>query len=347
MPIYYLCPDNNHPTGGVRVIYRHVDILNQNGFEAYVLHQTRGFRCTWFFNDTKIAYTKFPLKSFKSRLRSKIYQHIKSENITDIPISEGVEPAINDKDLLVIPENKGPDLASIGRGIPKVILNQNGFLTFKGYSFDKNRLITPYHDKSVKAVLVNSEHCEGYVRYAFPQANVYPFILSIDPSQFYFQSQKKKQICFSRIKSETDAMQVMNILKFRGTLADFEIVPFINISQGKIAELMRESLIFLSFGYREGFGLPAAEAMACGCIVIGYHGWGGKEFFSPDFSFPIEDGDIIGFAQQVEHVIQRYNEDENYFFEQRRQASEYILNHYSPDKEEQVLMDAWRKILCY
>ena len=30
------------------------------------------------------------------------------------------------------------------------------------------------------------------------------------------------------------------------------------------------SILFLSFGYPEGFGLPVAEAMSCGCAVIGY-----------------------------------------------------------------------------
>ena len=30
--IYYLCPDTNKPRGGVKVIYEHVDILNDAGF---------------------------------------------------------------------------------------------------------------------------------------------------------------------------------------------------------------------------------------------------------------------------------------------------------------------------
>ena len=56
-------------------------------------------------------------------------------------------------------------------------------------------------------------------------------------------------------------------------LADFEIVPFINISQNEVIRILKDSLIFLSFGYPEGFGLPAAEAMACGCVTIGFPRW--------------------------------------------------------------------------
>jgi hypothetical protein len=56
MAVYYWCPDADRPYGGVRAIYRHVDILNEHGVAAFVLHERRPFRCTWFRNGTRIAY---------------------------------------------------------------------------------------------------------------------------------------------------------------------------------------------------------------------------------------------------------------------------------------------------
>ncbi|HHM04770.1 MAG TPA: glycosyltransferase family 1 protein [Gammaproteobacteria bacterium] len=346
MAVYYLCPDSDHPTGGIRVIYRHVDVLNTHGIEAYVLHQRRGFRCTWFENQTPVAYTRFPIGSLLARVTKKLREKFSPASVQMIPIVGGARAGIGVDDVLVLTETCGPDLAAVGRGIPRVILNQNGFLTFKGYSFDKDKRKNPYSDPSVLAVLVNSEHCEEYVRYAFPDVNVCRFFLSVDPALFYFQRAKKKQICLSRVKSESDAMQVINILKHRDVLEEFDVVPFVNIPQQRVAELMRESLIFLSFGYREGFGLPAAEAMACGCIVIGYHGWGGREFFNPDWSFPIEDGDIIGFSSQVEQVIKRCNADSQYFSAQREQAARFVASQYSLEKEERALVEIWNAILA-
>ncbi len=343
--IYYLCPDSNNPTGGIKVIYRHVDILNKHALAARVLHQKKGFRCTWFENDTRIAYTRSPFHSFTSRLQKAIRIRLKNTTNSTIPVVDGTRTVIDFNDILVLPERVGPDVSIYGVDIPKVILNQNGFLTFKHYSFAKERLTSAYTDPSVYAVLVNSEHCDEFVRQAFPEVATERFYLSMDPGLFHFQAKKKKQICFSRIKNAADALQVINILKFRGALTDFEVIPFINISQKNVAELMRESLIFLSFGNREGFGLPAAEAMACGCITIGYHGWGGKEFFRPEFSFPIEDGDILGFAQRVEEVIKAYNTDENYYFEKRNQAAEFITEQYSQEREERELIGAWKQIL--
>src|SRR5439155_2004537 len=53
--VYYLTPDDNSPRGGVRVNYRHVDLLNAGGIEAAVLHTRTGFRCDWFANETRVV----------------------------------------------------------------------------------------------------------------------------------------------------------------------------------------------------------------------------------------------------------------------------------------------------
>ena len=60
-------------------------------------------------------------------------------------------------------------------------------------------------------------------------------------------------------------------------------------------------MIFLSFGHPEGFGLPLAEAAACGCYLIGYSGLGGREIFklcSDNHSGKeINYGDWFGFVE--------------------------------------------------
>ena len=343
MAIYYLCPEHKNPVGGVRVIYRHIDILNKHNIPAYVVHNTRGFRVKWFENDTPVVYWR---NNQWDKLAAKLKRRADADAVIALPISGGVKPCIDSTDILVVPEMYGPDLAAAyGRGIKKVILNQNCYLTFNGYSLQRDRLITPYHHKDVLATLINSFDGVDYLHHAFPRLPLHRFRLSIDPKLFSFQTEKKKQICFSRIKNEADALQVINILKFRGVLKDYEIVPFINKPQGEVAQIYKDSLLLLSFGYPEGFGLPPAEAMACGCVAIGFHGGGGREFFKPEFSYPIEQGDIIGFARMVEEVIQAYEKTPAQILEKGRMASEFIRDYYSPEKEEAELVLAWQAII--
>ena len=68
-------------------------------------------------------------------------------------------------------------------------------------------------------------------------------------------------------------------------LADFRIRPIVNLDETGVAACLRESLIFLSLGQHEGLPLPPAEAMACGAIVVGYDGFGGREYMRPEFGF--------------------------------------------------------------
>ena len=51
----------------------------------------------------------------------------------------------------------------------------------------------------------------------------------------------------------------------------------------------------------EGFSLPSIEAMASGCLVIGYPGKGGKEYFKSEFSMPVPEKDIQSKITQNSH----------------------------------------------
>ena len=54
--IVYLCPDTNTPTGGIKVIYRHVEALAAMGCDAHVMHIGEGFRCDWFPNKAPVLH---------------------------------------------------------------------------------------------------------------------------------------------------------------------------------------------------------------------------------------------------------------------------------------------------
>jgi glycosyltransferase involved in cell wall biosynthesis len=168
---------------------------------------------------------------------------------------------------------------------------------------------------------------------------------SIDP-KLYYPQEKKKQICFMPRKNLEDAKQVLYMLRYRKKLAGWTVREIKDMSEARAAEILRESMIFLSFGHPEGFGLPPAEAMASGCVVIGYHGNGGREFFTKTTGFPIEVGDILGYARTVEDVIERFSFDIEGLWQTARNGAAFVRETYSPEAERESIVSCWNSILA-
>lgn len=301
----------DRPVGGVQMLYRHVDILNQNGIEAYILQPPGLGRYRWVTNST--------------------------------PIMELNGGEIGKDDVLLLPEILGPCAAEICRGVDKVIYNQSAYMTFIGYTPEETR--NPYEDNEVIATIVCSKNSWQYLRHAFPGLALFRLHHSVDPSLFHYHPKKRQQICYMPRKRCSDILQVLQMLRCRGALRNFSVVAIDQVSDEKeVARIMRESLIFLSGGTAEGFGLPAAEAMACGCVVVGYHGGGGKEFFSPDFTYPVPEGDVRKFAKVVEDIIKKQTLNPLGLTGIGRAAASFIREKYSPIVEQQDILRIWQKI---
>ncbi|MBF0195325.1 MAG: hypothetical protein HQL71_12255, partial [Magnetococcales bacterium] len=45
--IRFICHDNPKPSGGIKVLYQHVEILCQNGFDAAILHFNPNINLGW------------------------------------------------------------------------------------------------------------------------------------------------------------------------------------------------------------------------------------------------------------------------------------------------------------
>ncbi|MGO8745653.1 MAG: glycosyltransferase [Thermoguttaceae bacterium] len=309
---YVVCPAIEHPAGGVKKLYDLVDLLNVQGFPAAIVHPLRGFRCTWFENQTPVCQLS---------------------QVTFAP-----------DDLVVLPETLGPRAADIAPTARKLIFNQNSYYTFADYSSDPKELTTPYTRNDALGVMVVSEDSENYLRHAFPEIRVYRYRYGIDPGLFSPRFPKQKKLCYMPRKNVGDALQVINLLKFRGALEGWTVQPIDGMSPPQVAEVMRQSAFFLSFGHPEGFGLPPAEAMACGCVVVGYHGRGGREYFRPEFSYPIEMGDILGFAQTLENLLREFDRSPEGLETAGRRAAEFIHSYCPLEQEASRVAEIWTEL---
>jgi glycosyltransferase involved in cell wall biosynthesis len=298
--IYYLCPDFTRPSGGIRAIYRHVDILNEHGVAAAVLHHRRGFACTWFAHTTRV---------------------VSAESVT-----------LSSADTLVVPEIYGPHLTDLP-SIPRLMaFNQNAYLTFDRVPPGREVAYGRF-----EAVMTVSEDSAEYLRFAFPGLDVSVVTNAIDSSVFRpGDTAPGRQIASMPRKRPADAEQVMRLLSPR--LREWEIVTVHGLTETETAAAMRSSAIFLAFGHQEGFGLPPAEAMASGCYVVGFHGFGGREIFDPAFSTPVEDGDVLGFARAVSEAMTLFADDPDALRSKGLAAADHVRRTFTIERQERELL---------
>jgi hypothetical protein len=297
--VYYLTPDEQRPTGGVRNLYRHVDLLNAAGVESAVVHTRAGFRCRWFENQTRVM--------------------------------AAAQVALTPDDVLVVPESYGPWLHRLPRGPRVVIFNQGPYYTFDPIPFAGSAAGAPYSGiEGLVALLTVSEDGEALLRWTFPDLPVHRARVVVDGARFHPDgTPRERRIAYlPRSRRSDDREQLLHMLRARGVLDGWQLVPIQGMTETELAGTLRGCPIFLSFSHREGFGLPPAEAMASGCYVVGFTGMGGKEFFDPAYCAPVPEGDLTAYAAAVQAATERYDKDPEELAELGRTASQRVLARY-------------------
>jgi hypothetical protein len=233
---------------------------------------------------------------------------------------------------------------SLGAGHRFVVFNQSAHLTWQRISQEEVDLYT--NNPRLAAMLVVSDHSLEMMRYAAPSANVVRLHNSIDPNRFFPGAPRPRPILsyMSRRGSE-EAQQVLGMLRGRGLLRDWEVRAMEGLTEDQVADQLRSTTIFMNLAYQEGFGLPAAEAMACGAYVVGFHGFGGREYFRPEFSQPVEPGDVLGLARAMAGAIEREKLDPGWCQLRGAEAATFIVAEYSPDRERRDVVDTYSALL--
>ncbi len=241
--IIYTCTMAGNITGGIKLTYRHVEALAAEGFDAYVLtHGDSG--PDW-------LHHQAPLLS----------QH-------DFKARPG--------DIIVLPEDDR-DLIERARGVnaQRVVFCQNQYYAPRGISTYRTA-----REAGINHFLASSETIGRYLLERFPGTPVSVVPCYVDQTLFH-PREKRLQVCFYARKRALEAEFIIDLLKTRHP--DLRETPFVEIKQAseeEVARIMGESAVFLSLSRLEGLGLTPLEAMASGCLVVGFTGVGGREYAS-------------------------------------------------------------------
>jgi len=98
------------------------------------------------------------------------------------------------------------------------------------------------------------------------------------------------RVAFMPRKNKALARQIRELaevrLRRRAQPLTLEWVSIENCTQAEVAQKLQTAHIFLATGFPEGFSLPPLEALACGCVPVGFTGLGGWDYMRQAADFP-------------------------------------------------------------
>ncbi len=309
-----LHPDVRKPIGGAKQMHRLAEALMHCGRQATMIQEQADFHPGWFKSDVQTI----ALADWRQRC--------------------DLDPCT---DVVVLPETFLPALPRYGQNLPKLIFNQNGAYSFgirdgDGFPDTAEAVLNLYRHSDLAHVLCVSKHDQQLLERGFNLGSqkVSRVINAIETDVFQPGSGNKSRVLsFMPRKNSRDAAIVSALLRSQPWFAGWNLEPIQNLPQADVAQKLQKSLGFLAFGHPEGFGLPLAEAAACGCAVIGYSGLGGRELMAiarhQHVGWEVDYGDWQGFLDGTEALIRATEKQPHTVIRQLQALSDEVRQQYS------------------
>jgi len=268
--IYYVSHDVARPSGGVGVLHEHLRTLRRHGFDALIAQGQRGFRYPFFADQ--------------------------------VPVVHAEDIALDDDDFLVVPEDHAGAIRGCAtlRG-SKVLFCQNHFYVFQGLPEG-----TTWAQAGFTVFLCVSEPIQRALHEWF---GVDAHIVRPAIDAQFFNTEPRPVVgeiivaCMPR-KGAAHLQLVRRLLEspMRRTVPNLTWAPIDGLKRDQVAARLRTAHLFISTSVREGLGLPPLEAMAAGCLVVGFTGGGGLDYATDENGIWVPDEDPWALAEAVKDV---------------------------------------------
>jgi glycosyltransferase involved in cell wall biosynthesis len=351
--VLFFCHDLEAPSGGRKMIYWMSDTLNSMNIEACVVHKNPRFKLSWFSNQTTVKYFPNKLdylyqKSIKSRLKQFVYSIIYSD-VIEINKNE---------DLLIFPETwlSNQTLKIIEEEFNVWFAIQNSYFLLNKENQLIDGLLSLFKNEKVHLICfsqLNFQIMYNLISSNNPllqteNKNLHRFTVILNP-KLYLQvadeellekksHSSKLKIAYMPRRGNNFFGALLNYLNHKNVKTDdFEFIKIDGLPQEDVFSILLSSHVFLSFSEFEGFGLPLAEAIACGNIIVGSSAGGGREFLDKQSFFEVNNFDYSRIYKTL-RFISNYKalREKDYFFKISDSRSK-ILNSYSEENARTML----------
>lgn len=272
--IFYFCPDFPQPSGGTKTLYRHVRQLCQRGFDAAIVHQKTNFMLTW-------HGIQAPVIALEDR------------------------PQFRADDILVIPEVMLDFMRQTQQFAgQRVVFAQSWAPAYhrlppggrwQDYGIEQVITVSPV----IKRTLEWSMGIAVTLIHEYIDADLYAF----------HPAQKKNQIAYMTRKDSSGEWLRGVLTRRDPALAAYTWLPLRELDEPVYAQHMRASIIYLATTMQEGMHISVLEAMACGCLVVGYAGVGGHAYMQgageTQNCILVENGNLPQLGKTLEDLLLR------------------------------------------
>jgi hypothetical protein len=311
--IFYFCPDFPQPSGGVKALYRHVSILREAGSHATLVHQKRGFVTHWH------GYT-VPVIWLEDR------------------------PQFGTEDVLVFPEVMADFVRQTQHfGGRRVVIALSWALAYSRLKPGER-----WADLGVEQIITRSPTIQRHLAWSMESdaTLIPPFI---DPARYCpAPTGKLDQIAYMTRKDRMGEW-LQETLTRRGTAAGHSWLALRNMNEATYAHHLQQSALYLPTTLQEGLHASVLEAMACGCLVVGFSGIGGSDFMvgtgPTQNCMLVENGDLLALGQALEETLAMRAADPQAYASIIEQARATVAPFQDPALEQNALRAFYQRVV--
>jgi len=308
--IFYFCPDLETKSGGVRRLYRHVEILVRNGFQAAILHVKKDF----ILSDQPI-----------------------------VPIEYLENPGtLKKNDIVVIPEGHPGAMLKL-RDLP---IRRFVIALSWSYVFSTLPDRMDWRDFNIERVLVVCPVIGEMISWSMglPTHSI-DFAINTDFYHYRPEIKSRKIVYIQNKARDIDAFCRLLAARNSDYVNKFEWTALKDLSQADYAAQIRESSVFLNLSTAEGLLNSCFEAISAGCIIAGFNSVGGQDMLVGEGilqnSILAQNGDYVSLAYRIEPLLKDLLKNNRQPWEQIIQNGISRVAHHTPAAEEKSLIDFW------
>jgi hypothetical protein len=244
-------------------------------------------------------------------------------------------------DILVLPENHFGFLQDFAPWPNrKVVLFQGLMLGVRGLHGK-----SCYSDFGVTDLLCTGHQAASYCRLRFPKLNVVVAPVLIDTGLFRPSAEKTLEIAYLPRKRSIEAAFIRDLFTALDRReAEVRWNEIGSVPEQQLAMAFGKAAIYLSLPRLETCGMTTLEAMAAGCLCVGFTGGGGRDYADARNGLWVEEDDCMGAVRELQRAVDIICEHGDLYSELIHHSLE-TAGQYRRERFVTKLARFWRSVL--